>query len=239
MHTQYTTHYLFTIFANTIKENKISTQIFKQSNNMNIQVDNSNYSRLNRKNLIISLLLLIVIISYATILFIINENIFASTIIIALASTWLIVFNVKNHIKNNAFNKQINILSKQFKNLEMWNEVIWIKKQAYDLKVFKQSNNVKIRTDFEEAKAIICLTDNFLVLYIQIKEFVLFTKTLEPITLHYKSINEVDSINIKIQNTTVIIKSSKFPKEIAEIKLNLTDKIKATIQTSAIPNLYL
>lgn len=206
---------------------------------MSIQVDNSNYSRLNRKNLIIGLLLLIIIISYATILFIINENIFASTIIIALASTWLFVFNVKNHIKNKAFNKQINILSKQFKNFEMWNEVIWIKKNAYDLKVFKQSNNVKIRTDFEEAKAIICLTDNFLVLYIQIKEFVLFTKTLEPITLHYKSINEVDSTDFIIQNTKVIIKSSKFPNNIAEIKLNLTDKIKTIIQPFETQNLTL
>jgi hypothetical protein len=107
-------------------------------------------------------------------------------------------------------------------------DYILLKKNSYKMKPLKQSYDVVINPSFEKSKLYYCITDNFIILFIEITEFVFFKHYCKPIAFskvinslqNVKDVQLIEEYQKAFTDTGVIVTSKSFPNEIHSIKMS-------------------
>lgn len=185
------------------------------------------------KNYIISLIVLIVTAFYSGIIFLANGSIVASMLILIFIIIAILYFNINNFLVNKKSLSIIKYITSTHINTFVSTERIWVKKNNYNMSVLGKSYNVEIMTNFELNDSIYCLTDKFIVFFIQHSEFVMFRKFNAPIIISVEEVKDetfadiaiINMLDIDYEESNITLKSTQFPQFLNSIKIKENSRL--------------
>ena len=184
--------------------------------------------RVENQVIILWLLLVIICSTYAFMNYVTNKNFIVVIITISFPIICILTVYFVNKYRFNGFLAILRQLTSKSMTYIIKQDYILLKKNSYKMKLLKQSYDVVINPSFEKSKLYYCITDNFIILFIEITEFVFFKHYCKPIAFskminslqNVKDVQLIEEYQKAFTDTGVIVTSKSFPNEIHSIKMS-------------------
>ena len=182
------------------------------------------------QNFILSLLFFMIITLYAVINYMVNNNIVILILTLLFPVLCIISVYCMNKYRFNKFLVLLQSIALKYQELKVTKEVIKVRKNSYTMKPFKQSNDVVINPFFEKSVAYYCFTENFIIIFIEMKVLFFFKTYCKPI-LFSKSLDKqflgnqikyITEYRENILESEISIESSQFPDDISALQISFT-----------------
>lgn len=184
--------------------------------------------RVESQTILLWLVFMILFSTFALIRFLLDASILEFILIISFSVICIFSIYLINKLRFKRFHAILQQLTSKSITYDIKKDFILIKKNSYKMKPLYQSSDVKINHSFEKSSVYYCISDSFIILFIEITEFVYLKHYCKPILFSKENENpfssgelqKIDKYQQEFIESDIIISSKSFPDKIHSIRIS-------------------